>query len=703
MDAAPPAAPGDPAAAAAAAGAAPGAPSLTFAWLGEPSPDAGGGLLFYGAFQFCGVTYGVGDHVYLTPEDAGAPLYLARITAAFEDTGQQGGDRLCVEVQWYERRANMPPALQEGMHEREVVEWLQTDTNLVGCIERRANVIKAHSYEEAVAQLGPEAAGGEWHFCRGVLEVDSMEFRTYDEVDADPGFFVNQRTGQVMRLPPPGVPGIGGRGMQPDLDLFKSSPAPSKRGQRRRGGGGGMTWDRAAGAAAALGGMPPKPGTMCYECGAKATPQWREGPAGGYTGARRREGGAFDAAAAWAGGPRTLCNACGMRYQRSQGKCITRPKPFGELEPPRRGGGGFDPYYGTGPPAAVSPARPNKRPAAGRGAGGGGKRPRGGGKGGGGGGGGGGGRAPWEGEDGDDLDYDPSFDARGGGRGAGGYARHFAEYGDEEDEEEGGEGEGQEEDEADLAVAAAAAAAFGFVAPGALGAAAQLPQLLAAAAPPPPAPAPAARAAPPPGGGAGVTPAELRGLVVRAAAFLPGLMDFAPALDVLSDDALLALPPGAASALAGAKAGVEAGLSEAKAADAAVAAVSTVLAQKKAAAERAHAGAAAAAAEFRELIAGVLERQQQQQQQQQQDEAAAQEEGRQRQGEADAGGEEQERQPGVEQQQNGGAAEAPPGPAGGGLATGAAEGEEEGSGPAGGEDGTAAAEADAGAGAPSGA
>jgi hypothetical protein len=82
-------------AAPAAAGA---APSLTFAWLGDPSPDAGGLLLYYQSFQFCATTYAVGDHVYLTPEDQGAPLYLARITAAFEDTQQQGGDRLCVEV-----------------------------------------------------------------------------------------------------------------------------------------------------------------------------------------------------------------------------------------------------------------------------------------------------------------------------------------------------------------------------------------------------------------------------------------------------------------------------------------------------------------------------------------------------------------------------------------------------------------------------
>lgn len=58
------------------------------------------------------------------------------------------GAPLAPQVQWYERRANMPAHLQEGMHDREVVEWLQTDTNLVGCIERKATVVKARSYEE---------------------------------------------------------------------------------------------------------------------------------------------------------------------------------------------------------------------------------------------------------------------------------------------------------------------------------------------------------------------------------------------------------------------------------------------------------------------------------------------------------------------------------------------------------------------------
>lgn len=47
-------------------GGAPGA-DLTFAWLGEPLQ--GGDANYYSAFTFCNATYGVGDHVYLMPDD----------------------------------------------------------------------------------------------------------------------------------------------------------------------------------------------------------------------------------------------------------------------------------------------------------------------------------------------------------------------------------------------------------------------------------------------------------------------------------------------------------------------------------------------------------------------------------------------------------------------------------------------------------
>ena len=77
----------------------------------------------------------------------------------------------------------MPAHLQEGMHDREVVEWLQTDTNLVGCIERKARVVKAASYDEALAQLTPDEAAGDWHFCRGVLDCETGEFLTYAQVE----------------------------------------------------------------------------------------------------------------------------------------------------------------------------------------------------------------------------------------------------------------------------------------------------------------------------------------------------------------------------------------------------------------------------------------------------------------------------------------------------------------------------------------
>jgi hypothetical protein len=54
----------------------------------------------------------------------------------------------------------MPANLQEGMHEREVAEWLQTDTNLVGCIERKACVIRAASYEEVRGRARRALEGG---------------------------------------------------------------------------------------------------------------------------------------------------------------------------------------------------------------------------------------------------------------------------------------------------------------------------------------------------------------------------------------------------------------------------------------------------------------------------------------------------------------------------------------------------------------
>jgi len=50
----------------------------------------------------------------------------------------------------------MPDHLQEGIHDREVVEWLPIDTNPVGSIERKARVLRARSFEE----VGKQEVGG---------------------------------------------------------------------------------------------------------------------------------------------------------------------------------------------------------------------------------------------------------------------------------------------------------------------------------------------------------------------------------------------------------------------------------------------------------------------------------------------------------------------------------------------------------------
>ncbi len=52
----------------------------------------------------------------------------------------------------------MPDAFQTRMHERELVESDLFDTNLVGCIDRKALVVVAASYAEVSAQLCRTAA-----------------------------------------------------------------------------------------------------------------------------------------------------------------------------------------------------------------------------------------------------------------------------------------------------------------------------------------------------------------------------------------------------------------------------------------------------------------------------------------------------------------------------------------------------------------
>lgn len=54
----------------------------------------------------------------------------------------------CAQVQWFERKDNSPEDMRAGMHDKEVLESDCCDNNLVGCIDRKIQVVKARSYEE---------------------------------------------------------------------------------------------------------------------------------------------------------------------------------------------------------------------------------------------------------------------------------------------------------------------------------------------------------------------------------------------------------------------------------------------------------------------------------------------------------------------------------------------------------------------------
>ncbi|GBG00163.1 hypothetical protein Rsub_12982 [Raphidocelis subcapitata] len=277
----------------------------TFNWIGPGSRDEAG-RVYFEAFQFCNASYSVGDHVCLLPEEEGSPLYVARILRAYEDPNAPEADRLCIE----------------------------SDANLVGCIDHHALVIQARSYEEALAQVPPAEAGGEWYFCRGVLDAEGAVFRTYEELAAAAmaaqplqlsEWMSDLQRGSLGAVPST-LGGGGGAAAHDDAahaaggsgrkrrppQHFEADPEPFKRPSQQRakagggGGGGGSARARAGGG----GGVP---GKVCCECGATSTPQWREGPHG----------------------PKTLCNACGVRYQRSQGKGINKPKRERAAPPPR--------------------------------------------------------------------------------------------------------------------------------------------------------------------------------------------------------------------------------------------------------------------------------------------------------------------------------------------------------------------------------
>eukprot|EP00879_Flechtneria_rotunda_P001503 GHRR01001660.1.p1 GENE.GHRR01001660.1~~GHRR01001660.1.p1 ORF type:complete len:1310 (+),score=607.85 GHRR01001660.1:230-4159(+) len=276
-----------------------------------------GSHIHYKSFTFSGEPYALGDFVYLLPEDVGSPPYIAKLLRAYEDTKASEAEKLVIEVQWFERRAALPPAVASTMHELEVVESDLTDANLVGCLERKATVVLASSYSEALQQVPVHQRSRDWHFCKGVLESATQRVKTYQELGRLCGTSsqgaVSFRSGSV-----PVTTGIAAEmqvlgytngpissasrhqaaadapaglvSTSSSADDIPTLTAGSIKGSASRG--------RGAAGNAGFGQRVGVPGKVCCECGATQTPQWREGPQG----------------------PKTLCNACGVRYQRSMSK-----------------------------------------------------------------------------------------------------------------------------------------------------------------------------------------------------------------------------------------------------------------------------------------------------------------------------------------------------------------------------------------------
>ncbi|GFR49765.1 hypothetical protein Agub_g11928 [Astrephomene gubernaculifera] len=327
-----------------------------FCWAGEGQVKDK--KIYYQGFSLDGQTYNVGDCVFLFPEYEHFPPYIARILAAWVDQNVEP-EALpevthCIEVKWFERRVNLEPSTR-GIEEseREVFELEDTDVNPIGCISGKCRIIRAQNYEEACSRCG-NAAG--WFFCRGYFHQSTNSFVAYTPSEMAAG----EAEGAAAALPPPGpqqpqqqqrgagLLGEGARGEADHLPLQqlrapgglpgsgaqaldpRGRPAgegPSHPGGPHPGFPNGLKEVAAAGSEAeelvqagrVLQHNPPPAqqqpaskrqkatGRTCMSCGVTSTPQWREGPMG----------------------PKTLCNACGVRYVRSQQRAAGQKRSGG--------------------------------------------------------------------------------------------------------------------------------------------------------------------------------------------------------------------------------------------------------------------------------------------------------------------------------------------------------------------------------------
>ncbi|GLC46592.1 hypothetical protein PLESTF_001903300 [Pleodorina starrii] len=238
----------------------------------------------YVGFNLNGVEYRIGDCAFLYPEDEGVPPYVGRILKCFHDRSGAAADPHCVEVAWFERRAHLEPDPLGGNWEREVVALEETDVNPIGCISGKAVVFRAGDYQEA-CRMAQSLAVEDWLYCRGVYKQSENCVVPFPEmaehIDASEG----KRHGKRSQV------GVSGQ----DEGVADSDEVKRQRFAEEQP----VAPLRRTGKLVS--------GRTCVECGATQTPQWREGPAG----------------------PKTLCNACGVRYVRAQQRANKRAVAVG--------------------------------------------------------------------------------------------------------------------------------------------------------------------------------------------------------------------------------------------------------------------------------------------------------------------------------------------------------------------------------------
>ncbi|KAG1677469.1 hypothetical protein FOA52_001925 [Chlamydomonas sp. UWO 241] len=274
--------------------------SHAFCWTGTPlRVDAVARKTFYAGFELQGVTYSVGDCCLLLPEREEDVPWLGRILAACHDAGQAGDLSHSIQLRWFDR-------LLSG---NKVVERVAIDGAVpLGSIIRKCKVLRSAATEasnmadtttDCFACIGEQAPGGELTLYEEGgfgLTLDSAMTQHAPGSKRGVGTLGSARAGirAAKRVKAPHRAASPEDGAVDENEVPEVGSAKSAKGTHSKGGG-----------------------KLCVECGATSTPQWREGPAG----------------------PKTLCNACGVRFNRMRSSSCKRnstPALFGARAPPPR-------------------------------------------------------------------------------------------------------------------------------------------------------------------------------------------------------------------------------------------------------------------------------------------------------------------------------------------------------------------------------